>query len=155
MIQEFIGTGYVLNPSHTKILLIHHKKFDKWLPPGGHCDDNETPHEAAKREVFEETGINAYFVEPNKLGLDPNNKLEEQLPTPLFILKEFIEGKYGKGGKGEDHYHIDFIYIMEADEKDLVINEHEIMDASWFGKEELVTLITFPGVSKIANKILH
>ncbi len=149
MIQEFIGTGYVLNPSHTKILLIHHKKFDKWLPPGGHCDENEAPHEAALREVHEETGIKARFISGEKLDL--HNKLEEEVPTPTFVLKEFIEGKYGKG---EDHYHIDFIYLMVHEETEPSIKEGEIVNAGWFDKKEIEKLSTFPGVVKIGNKIL-
>jgi 8-oxo-dGTP diphosphatase len=35
-----------------KILLILHKKSQLWLPPGGHIDANELPHQAAKREFF-------------------------------------------------------------------------------------------------------
>lgn len=36
-----------------------------WSLPGGHIDDNETPHQAALREVFEETGIKI----PDRKGL--------------------------------------------------------------------------------------
>lgn len=149
MIQEYIGTGYVVNPSHTKILLIHHKKFNKWLPPGGHCNENEAPHEAAFREVAEETGIEARFVAGRELGL--HTRLEEEVPNPAFVIKEFIEGKFGKG---EDHYHIDFIYLMEHEEIELSIKEEEIIDAGWFGRDEIITLQTFPGVLRIVNKIL-
>jgi 8-oxo-dGTP pyrophosphatase MutT (NUDIX family) len=28
----------------------------KWVPPGGHCDPGEEPHDAARREMLEETG---------------------------------------------------------------------------------------------------
>lgn len=149
MIQEFIGTGYVLNSSHTKILLVHHKKFDKWLPPGGHCDGDEAPHEAAYREVLEETGIKAKFISGRVLGL--NNKLEEEVPSPAFVLKEYIEGKFGIG---DDHYHIDFIYLMEHEEADLEIREGEILNGGWFRKSEIKNIPTFPGVEKILDKIL-
>lgn len=151
MIQEFIGTGYVLNRAHTKILLIHHKKFDKWLPPGGHCDTNEAPHEAAIREVFEETGIKATFVIEEKVVLNLKNELEEEVPVPAFVLKELIEGKYTRK---EDHIHIDFIYIMEADELSLKLSEREVHAAGWFDKDEIQKLPTFPGVVKIVDKIL-
>jgi len=152
MIQEFIGTGYVLNSVHTKILLIHHKKFNKWLPPGGHCNANEAPHEAARREVMEETGVTAQFIEPKDSKIQSLSSLEEQVPTPYCVLKEFIEGKFGKR---EDHYHIDFIYLMEAPEGILTRNEKETLDLGWFGKDQIKDLPTFTGFQSIAEKILN
>lgn len=151
MIQEFIGTGYVLNQSRTKILLVHHKKFGKWMPPGGHCDENESPHEAARREVLEETGVRADFVygEDTKLGELSGD--EEQVPSPIFVLKEFIAGKFGKG---EDHFHIDFIYLMETKDEKLVKNEKETLALGWFDKNEIEHLPTFPAFRAIAEKII-
>jgi len=40
-----------------KILLIHHRKLDKWLPLGGHIELDEDPEQAALREAHEELGI--------------------------------------------------------------------------------------------------
>lgn len=34
-----------------------HKKRESWEHPGGHVEPGETPLQAAKRELFEETGI--------------------------------------------------------------------------------------------------
>ena len=55
MKRQFTATVYILEKD--KVLLIHHRKLQKWLPPGGHMDPNETPAEAACREAFEETGL--------------------------------------------------------------------------------------------------
>jgi len=47
------------------VLLVHHKRFDEWVPIGGGREDDETPAETAVRELVEETGIiNASFVQP-------------------------------------------------------------------------------------------
>ena len=40
-----------------KILLIHHRKLDKWLPLGGHIELDEDPEQAALREAKEESGL--------------------------------------------------------------------------------------------------
>ena len=38
-------------------LLSRHKKRDTWETQGGHIEAGETPEKAAKRELFEESGI--------------------------------------------------------------------------------------------------
>jgi len=68
------------------------------------------------------------------------------------VLKEFIEGKFGRG---VDHYHIDFIYLMEAPEGILTRNEKETLDLGWFGKDQIKDLPTFTGFQSIAEKILN
>lgn len=40
-----------------RVLLIRHKKLGLWLPVGGEMEPNETPLEAAQRELKEETGL--------------------------------------------------------------------------------------------------
>jgi 8-oxo-dGTP pyrophosphatase MutT (NUDIX family) len=44
------------------VLLHFHKKLRMWLQPGGHIEANETPWDAALREVLEETGLRAVAV---------------------------------------------------------------------------------------------
>ncbi len=40
-----------------QVFLVHHKKGDYWGFPKGHWDENESPHQVAKRELKEETGL--------------------------------------------------------------------------------------------------
>jgi len=47
-----------------KLLLIHHRKKDIWLPVAGHVEKNETYSKAIIREIKEETNLNV-----NKLKL--------------------------------------------------------------------------------------
>ena len=50
-------TGLVLSPDRDQILLVHHRRLDRWLLPGGHCEiDDSTVASVAQREVIEETG---------------------------------------------------------------------------------------------------
>jgi 8-oxo-dGTP diphosphatase len=41
-----------------------HKERDTWEMPGGHIETGETPLEAAKRELYEETGAIEFNLEP-------------------------------------------------------------------------------------------
>lgn len=47
-----------------KILLSRHKKRTTWETQGGHIEPGETPLEAAKRELFEESGARVCMVRP-------------------------------------------------------------------------------------------
>mgnify|MGYP003393128033 CR=1 FL=1 len=71
MKRDFTATCHVI--CDDKVLLIYHKKFKKWLPPGGHMEANETPAEAAKREVFEETGLLVEFISQDTINISNSN----------------------------------------------------------------------------------
>lgn len=54
--------------SGDEILVIMHNKLNKWMPPGGKVEDNETIWEAAVRELGEETGADI-SLEPYPFSL--------------------------------------------------------------------------------------
>lgn len=147
--NEFTSTGYVINLSKNKMLLIYHKKLKKWLPAGGHLEQNELPHECVIREVYEETGIKADFLkEQNEIKL--SSATEAQVPSPYCILYELIPATH----KDIEHKHIDFIYILQANESHLASPYTEINDAKWLTKDEIMKYDTFIAVKIIAKKIL-
>lgn len=45
-------------------ILCKHKKRDTWETAGGHIELGESPLEAAKRELFEETGSISFDIKP-------------------------------------------------------------------------------------------
>lgn len=61
------GSAFIVDPSITMTLLVHHRKLRRWLQPGGHCEAGETALQAATREAFEETGVRAIPFEPGKI----------------------------------------------------------------------------------------
>lgn len=54
----------VLSESHGEIILSRHKERTTWETQGGHIETGETPLEAAKRELFEESGAVDFDIKP-------------------------------------------------------------------------------------------
>lgn len=52
------ASGVVLAPQRDRVLLVYHRRLARWLQPGGHIEPADaTLASAARREIFEETGL--------------------------------------------------------------------------------------------------
>jgi 8-oxo-dGTP pyrophosphatase MutT (NUDIX family) len=69
---HFTASAFIVSPDARELLLIHHKKLDRWLQPGGHVDpDDRDLLGAALREVREEVGmVDLALVRPAPFDLD-------------------------------------------------------------------------------------
>ena len=146
---HYVATGYVFSPDRRQILLVHHKKLGKWLPPGGHVEPGELPHACAIREVREETGVEPSLL-PTSPSLQLDGLVERQLPRPFVILDELIAARRGQ----PQHRHIDFIFIMEAPVTPPSAQTMEVHATTWVTKQRLAQLDTFPAVRQIADLIM-
>ncbi len=54
----------VLSKYKGELLLSRHKERTTWETQGGHIEKGETPLEAAKRELFEESGAEKFSIQP-------------------------------------------------------------------------------------------
>lgn len=127
--RHFTASACVFNDDGA-MLLVHHRKLDLWLYPGGHIENDEAPDEAAKREVFEETGIEvAIIAEPL-----PTYANVSALFPPWRILEGATEDK-----RIGPHHHIDFIYVARVVDRSTVygssgqftVADSEIVDCRW------------------------
>src|ERR1700737_701433 len=59
---HFPGSAFVVSADGTRGLFHHHRKLDRWLQFGGHCDGEEDVLSAAQREAYEESGISGLVV---------------------------------------------------------------------------------------------
>ena len=88
---HFTASAFVLSPDRSALLLVHHRKLDRWLQPGGHVEpDDSDLIAAARREVLEETGIAALELEhPGSFDLDvhPIPALSGELPHEHFDVR--------------------------------------------------------------------
>lgn len=83
------------------VLLVLHKRLKAWVPIGGEMKEGETPVEAARREIREETG----FVDP----VFPSIHKVFGAPPGLLLYEEHEAGDKG--------LHMNFAFISEVPHK--------------------------------------
>lgn len=133
--KQFTATGYVINPSRTRLLMIFHRGLGRWLPPGGHVDPDELPGDTVLREVWEETGVRASHVGAHPLDLGLNGATETQLPTPFATAAQLIPAS----PKDIEHIHVDLMYQLIADDTgSLLGSESEVDAVRWFTRAEIL-----------------
>lgn len=54
----------ILSEFEGKLLLSRHRRRDTWETQGGHIEPGETPMDAARRELYEESGATGYDITP-------------------------------------------------------------------------------------------
>jgi len=132
------GSAFVLTADGARVLLLHHRKLDRWLQPGGHADPGEASGEAvALREAREETGLDDLRVHPSA-------------PRPLDVDVHEIPARPGEPA----HAHLDLRYLVVAGTGALTRAQEEASDLRWFGWDELTPLGLDPGLRRGLSKAL-
>ncbi len=115
--------------------------MQKWMPPGGHIDPNETPAECAQRECKEETGLDVEIIGSDQPDLFAGASNEgEMLKKPFAMLLENIPASEARGEPA--HQHMDFLFPARPinESQALVIAEAEVDHLRWFTKEEVAAI---------------
>ncbi|MCB1085019.1 MAG: NUDIX domain-containing protein [Chlamydiia bacterium] len=128
MKREFTATVYLIE--ECKVLLLFHPKLKKWLPPGGHVEEGETPPEAARREVYEETGLELEFITDENIVISRWNA--KSFERPYMCLIEEIPPHKDQPA----HQHLDFIYLARPTRG--VLNSPDPI--KWWSWEEVEAL---------------
>ncbi len=143
--KNYVVSGIIFYAN--KVLLIKHKKFNKWLYPGGHIEKNETPEEALKREIFEEVGLKVSIIDSSNYKYLAHANVRT-LKTPFTIVEEVLIKTQKK-----EVYNIDLIYVCKSDKTEpLIINEKEVSEVHWFSINEIDNLDSFPELVPLINE---
>ena len=99
-------------------LLKKNNDKDMWQSVTGSLNENEKPIDAAKREVFEETGLTSDKI------LDCNKQY-------IFEIYEMWRHKYEDGVT----HNTEHVFLLELEEKiDIVIDKSEHLQYEWLSR---------------------
>lgn len=148
------GTGIRLTASAVvigpdwRVLLVNHRKYGKWVFPGGHVEVGESPDDTAAREVLEETGIVARIVHRSGPTVVPGTIAR---PVPWMVTE--LDGP--ATGSGNPVRRVDFLYVASADYQPPIHQEDEVADARWVLPIELDSLAVRADVPILAPRAIE
>lgn len=116
------SSGFIMNRTLDKVLMVHHNIRNTWAWTGGHVDGDTDFLRVAIKEAKEETGIN-----------DVKAFTEDIVSIDILpVFGHMRRNKYVSA-----HLHLSIAYILIASEKEtLIVNEDENSDVNWFALDK-------------------
>jgi 8-oxo-dGTP pyrophosphatase MutT (NUDIX family) len=116
---HFTASALVVDPGVGRVCLVHHRKLDRWLQPGGHIEPaDESVLAAAIREVGEETSLSVHPLRNGLLDVDVHEYPERN-------------GRHA-------HLHLDCRFLVVAEDADALRSSAESTDVQWFALDEAI-----------------
>lgn len=110
---HFTGSSLIVDDAARKTLFVHHKKYDKWVQAGGHCDGIKDPFFTAWQEAYQETG------------------LKDIKPLNPWIIADIDIQVVPEYGTVPEHLHYDIRYVFSASSTETFVVSDESNDIAW------------------------
>lgn len=117
---HFTGSAWVLNPAHTHTLMLHHRKLNLWLQPGGHADGDPDITRVVLTEISEESG-----VAPENITLINEKIFDVDIHTIPAT------------GHDPRHEHYDIRFLAEIDDSLPIPGNEESHQIGWVALEHV------------------
>lgn len=132
-VGHFTASAWVHLSSTNEVLLLHHRKLDKWLQPGGHADGNSNLHEVAIKELEEEAGINYSHIDNIKIfDIDIHT-----IPA---------------NSKDPQHLHLDVRFKISLTKKPTININNESKGYEWVQLDKVKELSTETSILRMVSK---
>ncbi|GAB3512758.1 NUDIX hydrolase [Spirosoma knui] len=128
------GSAWIVSSDRQQVVLIHHRKLDRWFQPGGHADGDPDVAAVALREAQEETGLNSVrLVAPEIFDVDIHS-----IPAR---------------GDLPQHLHYDIRFLVEAYETEAFGKSEEIKNIRWFTLSDANNITSSESIHRMLRKI--
>jgi 8-oxo-dGTP pyrophosphatase MutT (NUDIX family) len=116
------ASAWIVDDANERAILVHHKKLNKWLQPGGHIDDaDESVEGAALREAREETGL---------------AQLEIVRADDVAIYDVDVHAIPARGDEPA-HFHYDIRFRFVSPNDRMTLNRDESNALQWFKQRDI------------------
>ena len=113
------ASAVVARPDGSAFLLVHHRRLDRWLQPGGHVEpEDASVFDAARREAEEETGVTSFAAPFGARVLDVD-------VHPIPATK-----------KRPEHVHFDLRHLLTTTAEGSLAAPEEVRGVRWFSMDE-------------------
>jgi 8-oxo-dGTP pyrophosphatase MutT (NUDIX family) len=130
---HFTGSAALVDAAGDRIVVLFHRKAQRWLQPGGHADGDANLAAVAWREATEETGIAGLAVAPDPIDVDIHRVHFPDAPP---------------------HLHLDVRFVVRAPVGAEPVANHESAGVRWVTLAELAALDTDGSVVRLAERAL-
>ena len=121
-IVHMSSSGFIVNKTADKCLMVHHNIRNAWAFTGGHADGNSNLLEVAIQEAVEETGIK---IKPLS---------NEIASVEILTVSEHIK----KGCFVNSHLHLNVTYIFVGNEDEKpIVKPDENSAVEWISAEKI------------------
>jgi 8-oxo-dGTP pyrophosphatase MutT (NUDIX family) len=113
--EHVTGSAVVARPDGSAFLLVHHRRLDRWLQPGGHAEEEDRSiFETALREAKEETGVT-----------------ELEAPLGDRVLDVDIH-RVPRRGNESPHLHLDIRHLLTTTKEPAAAPVREVRGVAWY-----------------------
>jgi 8-oxo-dGTP pyrophosphatase MutT (NUDIX family) len=126
------GSAWVVNKERTKVLLLHHRKLNRWMQTGGHADGEFDLLSVAVREAKEESGLQR---------IDPVSGAV--FDVDIHEIPPFKDIPA--------HYHFDVRFLLEGDEEEPLVQNEESNGVAWVDLNEIAAYTDEESVLRMAR----
>ena len=127
------GSAWIVDAECSAVVLLHHRKLDRWLQPGGHADGDGDVRRVALREAVEETG------------------LADLVPASAGIYDLDVHEIPARGDEPA-HLHYDVRYAFRARRDEAPIVSDESHAVRWVAIAEIEQFAIDDSVRRLAAK---
>ncbi len=127
------GSAWIIDKSRASVLLIHHRKLNRWFQPGGHCDGDADVLNVAMKEANEETGL----IDIQALSSEIFDIDVHEIPARKDVPA---------------HFHYDIRFLLEANKDEKLIISDESNDLAWVEISKLVEYNNSDSIMRMGRK---
>ncbi len=127
------ASAWVVDPERAFTVLLHHRKLDRWLQPGGHVEGDPDLRSAALREAREETGLRTLRALGDEIYDIDIHRIPARAAEPA-------------------HDHFDVRFAFEADPRERFVCNDESRDVRWIALADLAQYGIDDSVRRLVRK---